>query len=266
MNKKELVTGFLDVFTRTLSEALCEVGPEEIQVNWNLASDGNSDSETWTWWSGGLAAHPGAIIFLGAPEETWEKLGRSGDSEDSREKAFAMVGRCFQKAVTQRFGDDAATQDCGPASVPEENGTRVSIQIGFPAGHWPNAGCVLNPGFEEALGSLEEITPSTVSATTPYSPPASSGRLNQSDMLMHVQVPVSVSFGGTQIRMKDLLNLSTGSVVELDQGLHDNVEVRINDRLIARGEVVAVDGYYGVRVLELVSAESGASSGKGSRP
>jgi flagellar motor switch protein FliN/FliY len=80
--------------------------------------------------------------------------------------------------------------------------------------------------------------------------------MKPSDMLMHVQVPVSVSFGATQIRMKDLLSLTAGSVVELDQGLHDNVEVRVNDRVIARGEVVAVDGHYGVRVLELVSGES----------
>ena len=80
--------------------------------------------------------------------------------------------------------------------------------------------------------------------------------MKPSDMLMHVQVPVSVSFGATQIRMKDLLNLTAGSVVELDQALHDNVEVRVNDRVIARGEVVAVDGYYGVRVLELVSGEA----------
>jgi flagellar motor switch protein FliN/FliY len=83
--------------------------------------------------------------------------------------------------------------------------------------------------------------------------------MKPSDMLMHVQVPVSVSFGATQIRMKDLLDLTAGSVVELDQALHDNVEVRVNDRVIARGEVVAVDGCYGVRVLELVSGEAPAN-------
>jgi flagellar motor switch protein FliN len=91
-------------------------------------------------------------------------------------------------------------------------------------------------------------------AAAPVHAPA--GRTKPSDMLMHVQVPVSVSFGATQIRMKDLLNLSAGSVVELDQALHDNVEVRVNNRVIARGEVVAVDGHYGVRVVELVSGES----------
>ena len=70
-----------------------------------------------------------------------------------------------------------------------------------------------------------------------------------------------VTFGGTQIRMKDLFNLSTGSVVELDQSLSDAVEIRANNCLIARGEVVAIDGNYGVRVLELVSG--GAGGGKG---
>ena len=266
MNKHELVSGIFDLFTRALSEALCEVGPEEIQVGWSLTTGPVSDAETWTWWSGGLSTHPGANLFLGAPEETWEKLGRSGDSEDTRETAFNLVTRCFQKAVAERFGSDAVAQDCGPTDAPSGDWTRVSIEIGFPAGKWPSAGGVLNPAFEAALGRPEDATASAVAATTPYTPPASTGRLNQSDMLMHVQVPVTVSFGGTQIRMKDLLNLSAGSVVELDQALHDNVEVRINDRLIARGEVVAVDGHYGVRVLELVPAESGAGSGKGSRP
>jgi flagellar motor switch protein FliN/FliY len=126
----------------------------------------------------------------------------------------------------------------------------------YPAGQWPSADCVLSPEFEAALGGSQKAAPVPAPAS------ATGARMNPSDMLMHVQVPVSVSFGATQIRMKDLLSLSAGSVVELDQALHDNVEVRVNDRVIARGEVVAVDGHYGVRVLELVSGES---SGKALR-
>ena len=265
MEKHELVSGIFDVFTRVLAEALCEAGPEEIQVDWSLTSDPNGDAETWTWWSGGVSTHPGATFFLGAPGETWEKLGRSGDADDTHEHAFALVNGCFAKAVTGRFGADAATQNCGPSDAPSGDWTQVSIEIGFPAGKWPRAGGVLNPAFEAALGNPDDAS-AAVSAPAPYSAPASIGKQHQSDMLMHVQVPVSVSFGGTQIRMKDLLNLTAGSVVELDQALHDTVEVRINNRLIARGEVVAVDGHYGVRVLELVSADSGASCGKGTRP
>jgi len=251
MDKHQLISGILDAFTRAVSAALSETGPEDIKLDWSLTPDAD-DTGSWTWWSSELSTHPGANFFIGAPEETWEKLGRGGSSENSRENAAALVSGCFAKAVEEIFGGRAATRDSGSSSAPSENWTRISIEIRYPAGQWPNAGCVLSPEFEEALRGPGETV------AVPVSAPA--GRMNPSDMLMHVRVPVSVSFGASQIRMKDLLGLSTGSVVELDQALHDNVEIRVNDRVIARGEVVAVDGNYGVRVLELVS---GDNPGKG---
>ena len=255
MDKNELVSGILDAFTRAVSEALAETGPEEIRVSWSLTPTAHADLESWTWWSGNLSTHPGASFFVGAPEETWEKLGRAGSSENPQENASALISRSFATAVGEHFGNRASAQDCGPSSAPSTDWTRIAIEIRYPAGEWPAAGCVLSPEFEAALGGSEKIQPA---APAPVSSPT--GRMKPSDMLMHVQVPVSVTFGATQIRMKDLLNLTAGSVVELDQALHDNVEVRVNDRVIARGEVVAVDGHYGVRVLELVSGEN---SGRG---
>jgi flagellar motor switch protein FliN/FliY len=249
MDKQQIISGLLDAFTRSVSEALAETGPEEIRVNWSLTPLTQDDADSWTWWSGGLSTHPGANFFIGAPQETWEKLGRGGSSGNNQENASALISRCFAKSVEEHFGNRAAAQDSGPSGAPSGDWTRIAIEIRYPAGEWPAAGCVLSPEFEAALGGLEKVQPAT-----PVSSPA--GRMRPSDMLMHVQVPVSVSFGATQIRMKDLLNLTAGSIVELDQALHDNVEVRVNNRVIARGEVVAVDGHYGVRVLELVSGES----------
>jgi len=251
---QQLISGFLDVFTRAISEALAETGPEDIRINWSLTPDPQDDTESWTWWSGGLSTHPGASFFLGAPEEALEKLGRGGSSGNTQEDAAALISRCFAKAVEEHFGNRAAAQDSGLSDAPSKDWTRIAIEIRYPAGEWPATGCVLSPQFEEALEG-----PKSQPAAAP---PSTTGRTKTSDMLMHVQVPVSVSFGATQIRMKDLLNLTAGSVVELDQALHDNVEVRVNDRVIARGEVVAVDGHYGVRVLELVSGET---SGNGLR-
>jgi flagellar motor switch protein FliN/FliY len=260
MDKQALISGMLDAFARAVSEALSDNGPEEIHLDWSLTPDPDN-AEISAWWSGGLSTDPGANFFIGAPDETWEKFGRSGASGDARENAFALVSSCFAKAVAEHFGERVSARDEGPSGAPAENWTRISMVVRYPAGQWPSACCVLSPEFEEALGSgLETLPPvvpvrATPNGTKPTEKP--------SDMLMHVKVPVSVSFGGTQIRMKDLLNLATGSVVELDQSLHDNVEVRVNDRLIARGEVVAVDGHYGVRVLELVSGDA-AQKGAGS--
>ena len=71
------------------------------------------------------------------------------------------------------------------------------------------------------------------------------------DLLLDVQMPLTVSFGHAQIRLKDLVNLSGGSLIPLDRALNDVVEVRVNNCVIARGEVVAVDGNYAVRILEI---------------
>jgi flagellar motor switch protein FliN len=75
------------------------------------------------------------------------------------------------------------------------------------------------------------------------------------DVLLDVSMPVSVSFGRTQMPIKEVLKLTTGSIVELNRTLTEPVEVIINDRVIARGEVVVVDGNYGVRILHIVSRQ-----------
>src|SRR5579862_6166811 len=78
---------------------------------------------------------------------------------------------------------------------------------------------------------------------------------NPADRLMQVEVPVSVSLGRTRLRVKELMGLTHGSVVELDDYVGDEVEIRINEWVIAHGEVVAVDGNYGVRITRMATEE-----------
>ncbi len=83
------------------------------------------------------------------------------------------------------------------------------------------------------------------------------------DLLMGVEVPVSVSLGRTTMRVKDLLGLTHGSVVELDQYVGDEVEILVNKCTLAYGEVVAVDGNYGVRITRMGSRGSAAPAEAG---
>jgi flagellar motor switch protein FliN/FliY len=55
--------------------------------------------------------------------------------------------------------------------------------------------------------------------------------------------------------MKDVLKLTTGSIIELDRGVNEPVEVLVNDCLVARGEVVVVEGNYGVRIQQIASRQ-----------
>ncbi len=75
------------------------------------------------------------------------------------------------------------------------------------------------------------------------------------DLLLDVELPVSVSFGRAQVPLKDVLKLTTGSIVELNRSIGDPVEVIVNNCVIARGEVVTVDGNFGVRIDEVVSRQ-----------
>lgn len=69
-----------------------------------------------------------------------------------------------------------------------------------------------------------------------------------------VEVSLSVELGRTQLPLKDVLNLHEGSVVSLDRLTDELLEVTANGKLIARAEVVAQDGRFALRVVELVGA------------
>ena len=73
------------------------------------------------------------------------------------------------------------------------------------------------------------------------------------DLLLDVELPVRVSFGQTEMQLRDVFKLGAGSVVELDKSVNDPVTVIVNNKPIAKGEVVMVDGNYGVRILEVES-------------
>jgi flagellar motor switch protein FliN len=77
-------------------------------------------------------------------------------------------------------------------------------------------------------------------------------------LLAGVSVRVSVEVGSAAMRLSDLLNLAEGSVVELDRQANDLLDIMANGTLIAKGEIVTVDGRYGVRVVDVVAPENAA--------
>jgi flagellar motor switch protein FliN/FliY len=74
------------------------------------------------------------------------------------------------------------------------------------------------------------------------------------DLLLEVELPLSVSFGSSEMQLKDVLKLGAGSVIELDRSVNDPVTIIVNHKPIAKGDFVIVGGNYGVRILEVESA------------
>jgi flagellar motor switch protein FliN/FliY len=74
-------------------------------------------------------------------------------------------------------------------------------------------------------------------------------------VLSEVTVPLTVELGQTTMRVRDLLTVGPGSVIELDRDAKSPVDVRAGGQVIARGEVVVIGDMFGVRVTELVGSK-----------
>jgi flagellar motor switch protein FliN/FliY len=73
------------------------------------------------------------------------------------------------------------------------------------------------------------------------------------DFILDIPLKVSVELGRTKVIIKDLLQLGQGSVLELDKLAGEPLEILVNGKLIARGEVVVVNEKFGVRLTDIIS-------------
>lgn len=79
------------------------------------------------------------------------------------------------------------------------------------------------------------------------------------DVLAGVPVRLSVEAGATSLPLAELLALQEGSVVELNRQTGDLLDIMVNGTIVARGEIVTVDGKYGIRIAEVARASQRAS-------
>lgn len=79
------------------------------------------------------------------------------------------------------------------------------------------------------------------------------GQAGNLDMLLDVNLKISVELGRAQLKFRDVLNLSTGSVVELGRQTSEPVDILVNGALLASGEVVVVDDHFAVRITKLLN-------------
>jgi len=87
-----------------------------------------------------------------------------------------------------------------------------------------------------------------------------SGNKNNLDLILDVPLQVSVELGRTHKLIKEILELSVGSVIELDKMAGEPIDVLVNGKVIAKGEVVVIDDSFGVRITDIISPAKRISS------
>jgi flagellar motor switch protein FliN len=172
--------------------------------------------------------------------------------------------------------DDAPAVD-GPGATPSAD--EILAEAGAVEADTPDAddnpkvvnGSDASEGDAEAamLAMLEEL-PQEDSGATPndidfgaasvskaefqhLAEPAGKPDTQNIDMLLDVNLPVSIELGRTKMSISDILSLGPGSVVELNKLAGEPVDLLVNYKVVARGEVVVIDENFGVRITNLVS-------------
>jgi flagellar motor switch protein FliN/FliY len=107
--------------------------------------------------------------------------------------------------------------------------------------------------MNEAFGGGGLSNPSP--AFEPFSPQPSAmeGMPRGIEMVMDIPLEVTVELGQVKMPIRDVLSLSSGSIVELDRVAGEPVDLLVNGKLLARGEVVVIDDNFGIRITEIVS-------------
>ena len=113
---------------------------------------------------------------------------------------------------------------------------------------------------EEAIRSVDEPIENSVAGLAPFDlkdltgSPANTERASL-DLLRDVELDMRIELGRTHMYLEDVLQLRKGSVVALDKLAGDPVDVYVNGRLVARGEVLVLNDNFCVRIAELISGD-----------
>lgn len=117
-------------------------------------------------------------------------------------------------------------------------------------------------GLEELdnLDNLDEFFPSETEA---LSGPSSKQR--ELDFFRHIPVKVTLEVASAELPLGDLMQLHEGTVIKLDKQAGESLDLKVNGRSLAKGEVVVVNGAYGIRITAIEDPEAGLLSGLGQR-
>jgi flagellar motor switch protein FliN/FliY len=194
-----------------------------------------------------------AQLLLAEPEDGGSEL--SDDHRDALSEFFRQFAGASASALKTLAGGEVSFKWVGLVTIPVQAALQAGIQwnssklpsFSVVAELGTNLVAALNSGAPTPAAALDLPLPSLpASQVSPLIDP-------KLELLMDVELDVRLRFGECEMVLHDVLDLSAGSVVELNQCVQDPVELLVGNKVIARGEVVVVDGNYGIRVVEIIS-------------
>jgi flagellar motor switch protein FliN/FliY len=231
-----------------------EAKPDEAEpVRIKMTLDGTLEGEFLLEFQRGEAAMLAAKILR-------QPIGEIGSKqlETLVEMVNGSRGR-FQRALEQEYGTlrIACASDSGPS---RDRANGLEATLGDDSAHRLSVRMYLNPALTDALSrhsQREKTVGDSAQSAEAGSRKAASEGVNL-EMIMDVELNVTLRFGQRQLTLREVLDLTSGSVIELDRQVDEPVELLLDGVVIAKGEAVVVDGNYGLRVIEVTRPVSTA--------
>jgi len=182
-----------------------------------------------------------------------EAVGSSGDAsaaEEGQAAGEAVEGDQAAQSMDAFPQDDAAgnfEKRVNENDVPEDEAEAAMLSM-----------------LEELPAEEQNVSPDDInfgSASVSkaefqqLSQPAGNSEPRNIELLMDVDLPVSIELGRTKMSISDILSLGPGSVVELNKLAGEPVDLLVNQKVVAKGEVVVVDENFGLRITQLLTQE-----------
>jgi flagellar motor switch protein FliN/FliY len=223
------------------------------------------------WWEQTFSLGSEVKLWVGASDALKVEIGQralqaagitDAEPEDIHGTYLEILNQAtsaLARATTSRMAQEVNVSSSREAA-PQESCVTAALEISSASG---GSAIVLGISQQllQAVAGVSQLPgPASPAAGGTHAPESALAATSLApsktlDVLLGVELPVSVSFGRTQMLLKDVLKLSTGSIVELNRSIAEPVEVIVNNCTIARGEVVVVEGNYGIRIQEIVSRQ-----------
>jgi len=282
LDAAENVKLLLSQWSESLEQALESMTDQRPTVKWQAASGPLAEVAASAaagpegdllWWEQPFQLSPEMVVWVAAPRSSWEQAGiltlkaaglETVETGEAKNTWFEILGQSLS-AMARSIGVLMGREVTCEGGVERAPGPDVrewaSVTLQFADAAPAPLLLTFSPKLAAAVSApppgpeAERHNEAPASPAEPAAAKSGPAISRTMDLLLDVELPVSICFGRAQLPMKDVLKLTTGSIVELNRGINEQVEVLINQCLIARGEVVVVEGNYGVRIQEIASRE-----------
>jgi flagellar motor switch protein FliN/FliY len=162
-----------------------------------------------------------------------------------------LVNSAMVALIPNAFGDEIAAVKAPKSAEPDMN-----MSVGISQSEMDALTNMSMSNFDSSGGGFEAAS----FAPPPPRPSSYNGPKENIDLLLDVELDINIELGKSELSIKRILELAPGSIVELDKMAGEPVDLIVNNKVVARGEVVVVDENFGIRIVSLVSAEDRVKS------